>query len=94
MSNRNYYNDEDDLNDTNIMINTNTSANRNINNSNNMNTNNRNNKNENHEQSQNDQNNFAMNFVTNPQEAIAKELLNQAEQKSKGWLDRLKCNIE
>lgn len=51
-----------------------------------------NNQNQNPEQGQGEQN---PNFFTNPQEAIAKELMNRAEEKlTKGWLDKFKCNFE
>jgi hypothetical protein len=39
--------------------------------------------------------NFMNNFLTNPREAIAKEVMERAgEQLKKSWMDRFKCNIE
>jgi hypothetical protein len=97
--NRNYVNNDDDnLEERNIIINTNS----NMNTSKPLLNNLRNNekpgqtKNEinNEENYDSNENNFAYNFVNNPKEAIAKELMNQAEQKSKGWFDRFKCNFK
>jgi hypothetical protein len=60
------------------------------------NINNRNNRNDNYNQNPQQMNEEQNpNFFTNPQEAIAKEIMNRAEEKlTKGWLDKFKCNFE
>ena len=59
---------------------------------NNLNRNNTGNQNYHQQASSQEQ---SPNFFTNPQEAIAKELMSRAEEKlTKGWLDRFKCNFE
>jgi hypothetical protein len=61
-------------------------------NSRNNNINFNNQSNQNNQQGEPDNN---PNFFQNPQEAIAKELMNRAEEKlTKGWLDKFKCNFE
>jgi hypothetical protein len=44
---------------------------------------------------QKEENNFVSDFMNNPKEAIAKEMINKAgEQISRSWFDKCKCNFE
>jgi len=102
MNSKNYYNnlDDDDMNEKNITINQDKNNNKKTNANTNTNINNNVTHSNNHREADlensNEENkgNFAMNLITNPQEAIAKELMSQGQQKAKGWFDKLKCNFE
>lgn len=87
-NNFNRFADEDNLDDRNVVLNPNANTNINIggHHSNNNNSNDNN----------DDRGNRILNFVNNPREAMAKEMMIRAEEKitGSGWFDKCKCKLE
>ena len=86
MNNNNNYHEDESLINRNVVMSTNINTGSNHNNNNNTSNSNDTNVNQNREQ------NFVNNFISNPREALAQEVMERAGEKlSQSWYEKLKC---